>query len=364
MDLSNIINILENWAPKSLQESYDNSGLQIGNPSLKVTKALFTLDVTPEVINEAQSKGCNLIVAHHPLIFKPLKRLTGDTMVEQCVAMAIRSDIAIYAIHTNLDNIHDGVNRTIADAIGIESPQMLLSGKSKLQKIAVYVPVNNAEDVTNAMFRAGAGHINNYSECCFSIEGKGTFMAKNNAHPYVGETGKRHEEPERKVEVIAPEYKVNGIVKAMKLAHPYEEAAYDIVPLANTNPNVGSGMIGTLHTPMIKDAFLDHLKTVLKTNAIRHTNQGPHTISRVAFCGGSGSFLINHAKRAGADAFITGDVTYHSFFDATQSFMIVDVGHYESEQYTAQHLMQYVNKKLPTFATLLSKVHTNPVNIH
>ncbi len=362
--IADLVAGLEEWAPKSLQEGYDNSGLQIGNPSTQVEKILFSLDITPEVIEEARNNQCNIIVAHHPLIFKSLKQLTDQTLVEQCVAMAIRFDIAIYAIHTNLDNIHTGVNKKIADLLGVKSPRILQTGKSQLNKIAVHVPYDHAKDVMNAMFNAGAGAIGNYSECSFSFSGSGTFKPNDEAKPFVGNIDQRHTEAEQKVEVIAPDFNVRNIVNSMIAAHPYEEVAYDVVPLQNVNPNVGSGMIGELPSPMAKNEFLDHIKKAFRCDAIRYTSNGPTTIHRVAFCGGSGSFLINRAKRASADAFITGDITYHSFFESTQSFMIVDIGHYESEQFTPEHLMQFVNKKMPTFATLLSKVKTNPVNIH
>jgi dinuclear metal center YbgI/SA1388 family protein len=362
--IADLINVLERWAPKTLQETYDNSGLQIGNPLAVVKTILFSLDITPEVIEEARENQCNLIVAHHPLIFKPLKTITGQNMVEECVALAIRYDIAIYAIHTNLDNIHEGVNKKIANVLGIESPQILQPGKSRLHKIAVHVPNDFVDVVAEAMFDAGGGHIGNYSECSFRFPGQGTFKPTDQAKPFIGQMDKRHTESEHKIEIVAPDHNVQTILKAMKTAHPYEEVAYDVIPLQNPNPEVGSGMIGELGSSMDQREFLDHVKSIFRCNALRFTRNGPSKIKRVAFCGGSGSFLIERAKRANADAFITGDITYHSFFESTQSFMIVDVGHFESEQFTPEHLMQFVNKKMPTFATLLSKVHTNPVNIH
>lgn len=364
MTLAQIIDVLEQWAPKSLQESYDNSGLQIGNRDKTIKKALFTLDVTPEVIEEAKDIGCDLIIAHHPLIFKPLKKLTGANLVETCVANLIKYDIALYAIHTNLDNVDTGVNYEIAQRLGIESPKILQPGKSKLNKLVVFVPVKDVENVADAMFKSGAGQIGNYSECSFQSGGTGTFKPSDEANPHIGERGKRHQEPETKLEVVLPDYKVPSVIKAMKKAHPYEEVAYDVLVLKNEFDYVGSGMIGELPEPMSTSDFLDKLKQTFHCQSIKYTRNGPKVIKRVAFCGGSGSFLINAAKQAGADIFITGDVTYHSFFDATKTFMIADIGHYESEQFTAQHLMRYINKKFPTFATLLTTVQTNPVNTH
>ncbi|MCH8545529.1 MAG: Nif3-like dinuclear metal center hexameric protein [Cryomorphaceae bacterium] len=364
MKLAEIIDVLEEWAPKSLQESYDNSGLQIGSREKTVEKALFTLDVTLEVIAEAKENGCDLIIAHHPLIFKPLKKLTEANLVERCVSLLMKLDIALYVIHTNLDNINTGVNFKIAQRLGINAPSILQPGKSKLNKLVVFVPLNEAEKVADAMFKSGAGYIGNYSECSFQTDGTGTFKANDEANPHIGERGKRHHETEKKLEVILPDYKTSSVVKAMKQAHPYEEVAYDIFALNNEYEYIGSGMIGELPSPMKTQDFLDLLKHTFGCDSLKYTRNGPEEIKRVAFCGGSGSFLINKAKQAGADVYITGDVTYHHFFDATETFMIVDIGHYESEQFTAEHLMRYVNKKFPTFATLLTTVQTNPVNTH
>ncbi len=364
MKLVDIIDALEQWAPKNLQESYDNSGLQIGSRNKSVKKALFTLDVTPEVVEEAKNKGCDLIIAHHPLIFKPLKKLTESNLVEKCVSLLIKNDIALYTIHTNLDNIDTGVNYEIAQQLGIDSPKILQPGKSKLNKLVVFVPVKDTDTVADAMFKNGAGHIGKYSECSFQSNGTGTFKPNEDANPHVGKRGKRHLESETKLEVIVPDYKVSSVIKAMKQAHPYEEVAYDVLVLDNTFERIGSGMIGDLREPMDATAFLDKLKETFNCGVVKYTRNGPKLIKHVAFCGGSGSFLIHAAKQAGADIFITGDVTYHSFFDATETFMIADIGHYESEQFTSQHLMRYINKKFPTFATLLTTVQTNPVNTH
>jgi dinuclear metal center YbgI/SA1388 family protein len=360
--LREIIKHLEDWAPRSLQESYDNSGLQVGDANAIIRRALICLDITPEVIDEAQENDCELIIAHHPLIFRPLKKLTGSNLVERCVEMAIRKNIALYAIHTNLDNVYSGVNAILSQHLGLLNTGILQTGKSHLMKLVVFVPHANKEELLNALFAAGAGSIGDYDECSFLTEGTGSFRAGADANPTVGKHGERHYEPESRVEVIFDETRKARIVSAMKQAHPYEEVAYDIIRLENVNPLVGAGMIGELPEAMEKMDFLAMLKQQLGCNALQFTAKGPSQIRRVALCGGSGSFLISTAKAAGADAFITGDITYHSYFDATESFMIVNVGHYESEQFTPMGIDAYIKKKLPTFATLLSKVKTNPVN--
>lgn len=362
ISLGEIIGHLEDWAPRSLQESYDNSGLQVGDPNLRIHRALISLDITPEVIEEAAENNCALIIAHHPLIFKPLKKLTGSNLVERCVEMAIRKNIALYAIHTNLDNVYSGVNDMLARHLGLTNTRILQSGKSHLMKLIVFVPHAKKEDLLNALFAAGAGSIGEYDECSFSSEGTGSFRASMKANPSVGKRGERHYEPESRVEVIFDETQKTRIVSAMKQAHPYEEVAYDLIRLENVNPLVGAGMIGELPEAMGKMDFLKMLKQQLGCNALQFTAKGPSQIRKVALCGGSGSFLISTAKAAGADVFITGDITYHSYFDAAETFMIVNVGHYESEQFTPMGIDAYIKKKLPTFATLLSKVKTNPVN--
>lgn len=360
--LKEVIKILEEWAPVRLQESYDNSGLQVGRPDADVERALVSLDITPEVIEEAKNQDCQLIITHHPLIFKPLKKLTGANIVEECVELAIKYNIALYAIHTNLDNVQTGVNKILADKLGLQETQILQTGKEKLQKLVFYVPHASKEKVVTAMFAAGAGKIGNYDECSFSSQGEGSFRPLEGSQPAIGTTGKRHTEPETRVEMLVQASSVSKVIRSMKQTHPYEEVAYDLFEMQNINPNIGSGMIGSLASKMSKMEFLQMLKEKLHCSAVQFTKKGPEEIQHIAICGGSGSFLISAAKSAGADAFITGDITYHSYFDATDDFMIVNVGHYESEQFTPEGIIAEIRKKMPTFALLLSTVQTNPVN--
>jgi dinuclear metal center YbgI/SA1388 family protein len=360
MQIKEIIEVLEAWAPPVLQESYDNAGLIIGNQGAEISGVLVTLDVTEEVVEEAINKKCNMIVAHHPIIFKGLKRITGKNYVERTVIKAIKNDIAIYAIHTNLDNVKHGVNAKIAEKLGLSNLQILEPKSPILLKLITFVPHEFAEQVKQALFAAGAGHIGNYDQCSFTTQGTGTFRAKDGSAPFLGQIGQQHQEPETRIEIILPTYLTSKVLSALLATHPYEEVAYDLVPLANQTNEVGSGMVGELPEPMNEQAFLTHLKNSLQIENVRYTSFSG-AIKKVALCGGAGSFLVQAAKSSGAQAFVTADVKYHEFFDAEQSLMIADVGHYESEFFTKELIQQQILKKFPTFAVLLTDIHTNPI---
>lgn len=362
MKIADIAAILEELAPPSLQESYDNSGLLVGNPTAEVSKALISLDVTEEVIDEAIHEKANLVIAHHPIVFKGLKRLNGANYVERTVIKAIQNNIAIYAIHTNLDNVlAGGVNGKIADRLQLINRTILQPKSSNLFKLVTFVPVAATEVVLNALFDAGAGKIGAYDRCSFRNEGMGTFRGDDTTQPHVGVPGENHAEPEHRIEVILPNWKKRSVLSALMQAHPYEEVAYDVYPLENHHPGVGSGLVGELDKLMSKDDFLHHVKTQMKASVIRFTESSENYIKRVAVCGGSGSFLIGAAKAAGADAYITGDVKYHEFFDAENQLMICDIGHYESEQFTIELLGEFLSEKIPTFAVIFTKTDTNPI---
>lgn len=362
MTIKDICDELESIAPLSYQESYDNSGLLVGNPANTAKGVLLSLDVTEAVIQEAVDKGCNMLVAHHPLIFGGVKKLTGKNYVERCIVKAIKADVAIYAIHTNLDNVSHGVNDMICEKLGLQNTRILSPKEDTLSKLVVYIPENAAEAVRNAMFEAGAGHIGDYSECSFSALGSGTFMGGEGANPAIGKVGRRHTESEARVETIVPNAQLTSVIEAMISAHPYEEVAYDLFKMVNTNSNVGSGMIGTLPSPMSFSSFLEHVKKNLQTDVVRHTNQVSEEIQKVAVCGGSGSFLLGAAIANRADVFITGDFKYHQFFDADGRIVIADVGHYESEQFTPVLIERLLKGKFPNFALHLSEINTNPIN--
>lgn len=362
MQIKNILQHLEQSAPLSLQENYDNSGLLTGNPDWECKGVLCSLDATEDVIKEAIQRGCNLVVSHHPILFQGLKKITGSNYVEKTIIRAIKEDIAIYAIHTNLDNILTGVNNRIADKLGLLSRQILQPKPGQLMKLVTFVPQNHTETVKNALFEAGAGQIGNYSETSFQTTGSGNFKGNDEASPFVGETGKRHTESEHRLETIFPFYLKEGVTKALKAAHPYEEVAYDIISLSNDNQSVGSGLMGILPEPLEETGFLHMLKTSFGLSLIRHTPLLGKKIQKVAICGGSGSFLTGAAIRAGADIYITADLKYHEFFDANGKILLADIGHWESEQFTTELLIELLQAKFPTFAVLKSEVKTNPVN--
>ncbi len=361
MKVANIIQLLAELASPSLQESYDNCGLLTGNEQWECSGILCTLDVTEDIVAEAVKEGCNLIVAHHPVIFGGLKKITGSNYVERTVIAAIKNDIAIYAIHTNLDNVIAGVNGRIADTIGLLNRAVLHPKEDLLQKLYTFVPINHIEKVRQALFDAGAGNIGNYSECSFAVAGDGTFKASTNAKPFVGAIDQRHIEPEIKIEVIFPDYLQKNILKALKTAHPYEEVAFDIVSLENTYSAVGSGLVGELEEAILEEDFLKLLKEKFHLSVVRHTALQGKPIKRVALCGGAGSFLTKRAIAAKADIYISADYKYHEFFDAENKIIIADIGHWESEQYTIDILTEVLQSNFPTFAVLKTKISTNPV---
>lgn len=362
MQLSEITSYLELNIPIALQESYDNCGLLTGNKSMEVSGVLITLDVTEQVILEAKAKNCNLILSHHPIIFSGLKSLTGKNETERIVISAIKEDIAIYAIHTNLDNQLEGVNQILCNKLGINNLQVLRPTNNQLTKIAVFCPVSSASSLREAMFAAGAGHIGNYSNCSFNTQGEGTFKALENATPFVGKAGELHVEYEIKIETIVPEYLTKKVVSAILEAHPYEEVAYDIIPLLNASRNTGAGMVGMLDKPISAIEYLKKIKNILGVGCIRHTQTGDKKIQKVAVCGGSGSFLIKDAINCNADIYITGDIKYHDFFTPENRMILADVGHFESEQFIKELIYTLLKKKFTTFALFISETDTNPIN--
>ncbi len=361
MKIKEVTGFLESFAPLSLQESYDNAGLITGDKNMDVSGALITLDVTPEVIKEAISTGKNMIIAHHPIIFNGIKKLTGSNTVEQIVIDAIKNDIAIYAAHTNLDNINNGVNKILSEKLDLTNIKILQPRNNSLKKIVCFCPVSHADTVRNAMLSSGAGNIGNYSDCSFNVEGKGTFKAGEGTNPFTGKIGELHFEKEVRIETVVPDYNVNGVITAMLQTHPYEEVAYDIYPLDNKYEKTGAGMIGHLKKSMDPSEFLKKVKQTLG-GVLRHSHIIDKKVEKVAVCGGSGSFLIDAAYRSGADIFITADIKYHDFFLHNGSMTIVDAGHFETEQFARELLFDVLKKKFPTFALQISNVNTNAVS--
>ena len=362
MKIKEVLSYLESKCPLAYQESYDNCGLIAGDAEQTIAGALLCLDSTEDVVKEAIKLKCNLIIAHHPILFSPVKKLTGKTYAERVIIAAIKHNICIYAMHTNLDNIYNGVNHKIAKKIGLENLNILSPKSGLLKKLVTFAPVANAEKVRTALFEAGAGSIGNYEECSFNAAGMGTFKAGKGANPYVGAKGKRHNEPEERIETIFTVDKEQVLINALLNAHPYEEVAYDIYNLTNAHKLIGSGMVGDLKKSMKEKDFLAHLKKTMKTECIRYSPLLGKTIKRVAVCGGSGSFLLPDAIHAKADILVTADFKYHQFFDADNKIVIADIGHYESEQFTSQLFYDILTRKFPIFAVHLSKSNTNPIN--
>ncbi|MDR3339703.1 MAG: Nif3-like dinuclear metal center hexameric protein [Candidatus Symbiothrix sp.] len=362
MKISQFIELLEDFAPLSLQESFDNSGLQVGDISRKATGILLCLDVTEEVLDEAIELDCNLIISHHPLLFKPLKNLTGKTYIERCVIKACRNDLVIYASHTNMDNAFGGVNYRLAEKIGLQNIRTLSPRKNGLLKLVSFVPEAYAETVRSALFNAGVGHTGNYDNCSFNVSGFGTFRAGENASPFVGNIQELHTEPEIRIETIVPIHKKQAALRALLSTHPYEEPVYDFYTLDKAWENVGSGVVGELPYAEEEEFFLQKLKAIFKLSSLQHSPFTGKEIREVALCGGSGAFLIPEAIAYGADIFITGEARYNDYFDVENRILLAVMGHYESEIITKEIFYDTITKKITNFAVHFSTVNVNPVN--
>jgi dinuclear metal center YbgI/SA1388 family protein len=360
--IGHIIREIETFAPPVFQESYDNATLITGKLQNECNGVMICLDALEEVLEEALEKKCNLVVAHHPIVFSGLKSITGKNYIERVIIKAIKNDIAIYAAHTNVDNVSMGVNRKFAGKLGLQELRILDPKKGLLRKLQTYVPKSHQQQVMDALFAAGAGNIGKYTECSFSTEGTGTFMGKEEANPYLGEKGIRHTESEKKLEVLLDISQQGRVLKALMESHPYEEVAYELIPLENAHQEIGSGMIGHLPEPLYTMDFLHLLKEKMGVSMLRHTDIVKPKVQRIALCGGSGSFLLNKAIAAGADVFITADLKYHQFFDADGKILLVDIGHFESEQFTSELFYDILIRKFPNFALHLTNVNTNPLN--
>ncbi len=359
--IKEVIAYLAQTAPPVYQESYDNAGLITGSPNQEVSGVLVSLDAVESVIDEAIARGCNLVVAHHPIIFRGLKSLTGKNYVERTVIKAIKHDIAIYAIHTNLDNVYHGVNHKLCERLGLQNLRVLAPKPATLHKLVVFVPPENAGSVLQALSDAGAGHIGHYKHCSFQVTGTGTFEPDEQAHPHIGEKGKLEQVEEKRIEVIFPAHRSAQVLAAMRQAHPYEEVAYYLQALENENQEAGSGMIGEWEHPKEETYFLEFLKEKMNLPLIRHTQLLGKPIKKVAVCGGAGSFLLSNAIRQQADAFVSADFKYHEFFDADRRILVADIGHYESEILTKELVRDFLTEKFVTFAVHLAKTNTNPV---
>jgi dinuclear metal center YbgI/SA1388 family protein len=360
--IQDITTALESWAPPAYQESYDNAGLIVGDLQTPLNGVLISLDVTEAVVAEAVRRDCNLVVAHHPIVFKGLKRINTGTYVGRAVVGAIKHDVALYAAHTNLDNVRGGVNFYIAARLGLQGVRILAPKKQVLQKLVTFVPAANTLAVLDALYAAGAGQVGNYTNCSFRSPGTGTFKPGAATNPHIGSAGRQEEVQEDRVEVIFPAYQSGKVLAALRRAHPYEEVAYYLTALENENQEVGAGAVGTLPEPVSEMQFLTFLKERMGTGCVRYTPLRGKMVQKVAVCGGTGSFLTGDAIRAGADVFVTADVKYHEFFDAEGKIVIADIGHYESEVFTKELIYTHLSEKFSNIALHLSEVATNPIN--
>jgi dinuclear metal center YbgI/SA1388 family protein len=362
MKLKEICSYLDRVVPLSFQENYDNSGLQTGNPEKDIKSVLIALDITEDVIDEAIVVGCDLVISHHPLIFRPLKKITGSIYVERVLIKAIKSEIAIYSCHTNLDILKEGVSRKMASKLNLQNVKVLSPLKNKLLKLVTYIPENYLDKVREAVFTAGAGRIGYYDKCSFGTFGTGTFRGGEETKPFVGEKGKLHLEKEVRFETILPIHLKEPVIMSLIEAHPYEEVAYDIYSIENEYSEAGLGCIGELEKETDESAFLKTLSDIFNSEGVRFSKLTGKKIKRVALCGGAGISLLGEALSAKADIFVTADIKYHEFFNAENRLLLADIGHYESEKYSIEILYDLIIKKFPTFAVRFSETNTNPIN--
>jgi len=361
MIVKEVTSVLEELAPLAYAEDFDNVGLLVGSYSQEVAGILVTLDTLENVVDEAIANNCNLIVSFHPIIFSGLKKITGSTYVERVVIKAIQHNISIYSMHTALDNSKEGVNAKICEVLEIINPEILIPQKNTIKKLTTYVPINTSEKIKKALYEAGAGTIGNYSNCSFTTLGTGSFKAENDANPTIGKIGETNSEEEVQINITFSASVEKKVMNALFKNHPYEEVAYEILTLENINQNIGMGMIGRLKTPMREKEFLKFLQKRMNADGIRHSKLLNRNIEKVAILGGSGAFAIKAAKAAGADILITADVKYHQFYEAESKIVIADIGHFETEQFTKDLLVDYLTKKIPNFAIRLSESKTNPI---
>lgn len=361
MNIREVANYLEVLAPLNYAEDFDNVGLLVGNYNTAISGILVTLDTLEETVDEAIAKNCNLIVSFHPIIFVGLKKLNGNSYVERVVLKAIKNDIAIYATHTALDNSKEGVSAKMCEVLGLHNNKVLIPRKGVIKKLTTFVPTQNATTLRNALFDAGAGNIGNYDKCSFNVLGEGTYRGNEHSNPVIGEKGELHTEKEIRISVVFESKNEASILKTLKENHPYEEVAYEVITTENVHQDIGLGMIGELPKEMKEKDFLLFLKETMKTDCVRHSELLHKKIKKVAVLGGAGSFAISNAKRAGADAYVSADFKYHEFFKAEKSILLADIGHYESEQFTKNLLVDYLTKKFSNFAVILSEKSTNPI---
>ena len=361
MIVKEVINYLDEFSPFCYAEEFDNVGLIIGDYTQKVNGILVTLDSTESVIDEAIKSKCNLIISFHPIIFNDIKSITTNTYVERVIHKSIKNNISIIAIHTSLDNSIKGVNSAICKKLDIKNYKILIPKERTIKKLTTYIPSENVAKLKSEIFKIGGGSLGKYDNCSFSYKGLGSFKGNKKSNPKIGNKLTYTEIEEVCVNITFLKHLEKEVVKALKENHPYEEIAYEINTLENSNQNIGMGMIGELASSMDENKFLSFLKKKMKSKLIKHSKKIGKKIAKIAVLGGSGSFAIENAINSGADAFVTSDLKYHDYFKAENKILLVDIGHYESEQYTKNLIFNFLTKKIPNFAIVLSKTNTNPI---
>ena len=361
MKVKEITNAIEAVAPLYLQESWDNSGMQVGNPDSEVTGVLLCTDVREEILDEAIKRGSNLIISHHPLLFRGLKKIVGRTYQERIVALAIKHDITIYCAHTNMDCAVGGVNFKMAEKLGMKNVCVLDPQQGTQRKIVVFVPTEAVAEVEKAMCDAGAGRLGNYDNCSYSMSGEGHYRALDGAEPWAGKVGERHSEPEVRLEMLVHNALCGRVVAAMIKAHPYEEPAFDIIAIENGDKYAGLGVIGDVE-PQDARAFLEKVKNAFEVETLRYSGILDRNVRRIAMCGGAGAEFAGLAMSKGADVYITGDMKYHEFQGNEERIILVDIGHYESEHFTKEIFYDIISKKNPNFAVDFADTEKNQVN--
>ncbi len=361
MTIQNIIQHLESVAPLAYQASYDNAGVLVGDVQEKVEGVLICLDITIEILEEAKQKKCNMIIAHHPILFQPIKSITGKTLEEKIVISAIKQGIVLYAMHTNLDHISQGVNDMMAKQLGLKNLSILLPHTHILSKITAFVPSTHTDLLLQQLYQAGAGNLGKYTGCSFTTQGLGVFTPKKEAQPYTVISQGQTRVLEDRIELFFPTYLQNKIVETLHIYHPYEEVAYEVYPISNESKTVGSGMIGYLEIPYTVSDFLQLLKEKFYVPCVRYQKSCKEKIQKVALCGGSGSFLIEKAVAKKVDAFVTADIKYHDFFK-TKAILIADIGHYESEVGSIDIIKKILSEKFSNIVVEISTHNTNPIH--
>ncbi len=368
MTVGKFQHLLEEWIPPATAWKGDNSGLQVGRTSAEISNILLALDVTLDVAREATARNANLIVTHHPLLFHPLRSLTEKSRAGEIALHLAERKINLYAAHTNLDQVLDGVSFVMATLLGLENIRTLSPLPGTLVKLAVFVPASHLEKVAAAMHAAGGGRFTNYQECSFRSEGIGTFKGMEGAKPFIGTKGVLERTPEVKLEMLVETWDLDAAMAAMFREHPYEEVAYDVYPLNNESSEFGLGAVGELPSPLPRGRFLALVKKAFGTPMLRYTGKTTKSVRKVAVCGGAGSELLPIAIRKGSDAFITADVKYHGFQDAERNLLLIDAGHFETEhpilRTLALRVKEIVRREKATSKVFITTKNTNPVSYY